>query len=104
MNKAHSIAVKYYTTAWNGADFFGRLGGWASTILVIFKPYTLEETVIEKALHANECEEMNRGIHFKSGSSFMGLTVNAGISIWNEECSAWFENHQNLKLIFEKNA
>ena len=24
-------------------------------ILVIFKPYTLEETVIEKALHANEC-------------------------------------------------
>ena len=25
-------------------------------ILVIFKPYTLEETVIEKALHANECE------------------------------------------------
>ena len=31
--------------------------------------------------------EMNRGIHCKSGSSFMGLTVNAGISIWNEECS-----------------
>ena len=25
-------------------------------IFVIFKPYTLEETVIEKALHANECE------------------------------------------------
>ena len=25
-------------------------------ILVIFKPYTLEETVIENALHANECE------------------------------------------------
>ena len=24
-------------------------------ILVIFKPYTLEEMVIEKALHANEC-------------------------------------------------
>ena len=24
-------------------------------ILVIFKPYTLEETFIEKALHANEC-------------------------------------------------
>ena len=24
-------------------------------ILVIFKPYTLEETVIEKALHANKC-------------------------------------------------
>ena len=24
-------------------------------ILVIFKPYTLEETIIEKALHANEC-------------------------------------------------
>ena len=24
--------------------------------LVMFKPYTLEETVIEKALHANECE------------------------------------------------
>ena len=23
--------------------------------LVIFKPYVLEETVIEKALHANEC-------------------------------------------------
>ena len=58
-------------------------------ILVIFKPYTLEETVIEKSLHANECEEMNRGIHCKSGSSFMGLTVNAGISIWNEECSAF---------------
>ena len=24
--------------------------------MAIFKPYTLEETVIEKALHANECE------------------------------------------------
>ena len=24
-------------------------------ILVIFKPYVVEETVIEKALHANEC-------------------------------------------------
>ena len=57
--------------------------------LVIFKPYTLEETVIEKALHANECEEMNRGIHCKSGTSFMGLAVNAGISIWNEACSAF---------------
>ena len=32
--------------------------------------------------------EMNRGIHSKSGSSVMGLAVNAGISIWNEECSA----------------
>ena len=30
---------------------------------------------------------MNRGIHCTSGSSFMGLAVNAGISIWNEECS-----------------
>ena len=54
-------------------------------ILVIFKLYTLEETVIEKALHANECEEMNRGIHCKSGSSFMGLAVNARLSISNEE-------------------
>ena len=27
--------------------------------------------------------EMNRGINCKSGSSFMGLAVNAGISIWN---------------------
>ena len=33
--------------------------------------------------------EINRGIHSKSGSSFMGLAVNAGISIWNEECSAF---------------
>ena len=57
--------------------------------LVIFKTYAFEETVIEKALHANECEEMNRGIHCKSESSFMGLTVNAEISIWNEECSAF---------------
>ena len=32
MNKARSIAVKYYTTAWNGAIVFGRLGGRASTI------------------------------------------------------------------------
>ena len=29
--------------------------------------------------------EMNRGIHCKSGSSFMGLAVNAGLSISNEE-------------------
>ena len=29
--------------------------------------------------------ELNRGIHCKSGSSFMGLTVNAGLSISNEE-------------------
>ena len=47
-------------------------------ILGIFKPYTLEETVIVKALHANECEEMNRGIHCKSGSSFMGLMHSQG--------------------------
>ena len=33
--------------------------------------------------------EMNRGIHSKSGSSFMVLAVNAGISIWNKECSAF---------------
>ena len=33
--------------------------------------------------------EMNRGMHCKSGSSFMGLAVNAGISIWNEECSTF---------------
>ena len=32
VNKARSIAVKYYTTAWNGAIVFGRLGGRASTI------------------------------------------------------------------------
>ena len=31
--------------------------------------------------------EINRGINSKSGSSFMGLAVSAGISIWNEECS-----------------
>ena len=31
---------------------------------------------------------MNRGIHSKSGTFFMGLAVNAGISIWNEDCSA----------------
>ena len=90
---------------------------------------------------------MNRGIHCKSGAG----PVNAGISIWNEECFAFpprdanscidcqphkgcsrfamnasihlthsfafsaflmeislstvgFENCQNLKLIFEKNA
>ena len=29
--------------------------------------------------------EMNRGIHCKSGSSFMGLAVDAGLSISNEE-------------------
>ena len=52
---------------------------------MIFKPYTLEETVIEKALHANECEEMNKGIHCKSGTPFMGLAVNARLSISNEE-------------------
>ena len=50
--------------------------------------YVLEKTAIEKALHANECE-MNRGIHCKSGSSFMGLAVDAGISTRNEECSAF---------------
>ena len=33
--------------------------------------------------------EMNRGIHCKSGTSFMVLAVNAGISIWNEECSVF---------------
>ena len=29
--------------------------------------------------------EMNRGIHCKSGSSFMGLAVNAGLGISNDE-------------------
>ena len=29
--------------------------------------------------------EMNRGIHCKSGTSCMGLAVNAGLSISNEE-------------------
>ena len=39
----------------------------------------------ENALHANECEWMNRAIHCKSGSSFMGQAVNSGIApgIWN---------------------
>ena len=32
---------------------------------------------------------MNRGIQCESGSSFIGLTVLAGISIWNEECFAF---------------
>ena len=49
-------------------------------ILVILKPYVLEKTVIEKALDANECVRLNRGIHCKSGSSFMGFTVNAGLA------------------------
>ena len=33
--------------------------------------------------------EMNRGIHCESGSSFIVLPVYAGISNWNEECSAF---------------
>ena len=39
---------------------------------VDFKPYTLDETVIEKALHANECEEMNRGIIANLGHPLWG--------------------------------
>ena len=49
-----------------------------------FQTLYLEETVIEKALHANE-GDMNRGIHCKSGTSCMGLAVNARLSISNEE-------------------
>ena len=55
-------------------------------ILAIFKPYC----VGERDLHTDstKCKwvcEMNRGIHCKSGTSFMGQAVNAGIGISNEE-------------------
>ena len=43
-------------------------------ILVIFKPY--------KRKHYMQMSAMNGGIHCKSGTSFMGLAVNAGL---NEE-------------------
>ena len=51
----------------------------------IFKPYCGgRDPHIEKALNATK-----RVSDCKSGTSFMGLAVNAGISIWNEECSAF---------------
>ena len=43
-------------------------------ILVICKPYTLEETVIEKALHANECV---RGIE--------AFIANLGHPLWGSQ-------------------
>ena len=48
-------------------------------------PTVVEETFIEKALNANECVRRIEALI----ALIMGLTVNAGISIWNEECSAF---------------
>ena len=56
-------------------------------ILVIFKPYVVKEPVHrESRLHANECERSKRGIHCKSGSSFIRKSSQSlqDISIWNE--------------------
>ena len=40
--------------------FFSLLCILFKNLFQILKPYVLEKTAIEKALHANECEEMNR--------------------------------------------
>ena len=122
-------------------------------ILVIFKPYTLEKTVIEKALHANECvrwieafianlghplwgpqcsqcrnKHLEWGMFCLSSLELLSLALTASpitvvpdlqwmplfishthlhvvLSLWRSLLTyIRFENHQNLKLIFEKNA
>ena len=64
---------------YGGTDFFPCFRFYASffpqnhfQILVIFELYTLEETVIEKAVYI-QMSVMNRGIRCNSGTSFMGL-------------------------------
>ena len=43
---------------------------------------------------------MNGGIHCKSGTSFMGLAVNAGLSISNEERQNIPHSNMNMKTAF----
>ena len=69
-------------------SFIG-FGFYAFKISFRFWPFS-NPAVVERDLHkeSTKCKcvcKMNRGIHCKSGTSFMGLVVNAGISISNEE-------------------
>ena len=55
------MSVQFYGYTFGGTgvfNFFAFMHSFQklASDFVIFKPYTLEETVIEKALHANECE------------------------------------------------
>ena len=54
-------------------------------VLAIFKPYCGGRDLHRESTKCKWVCEINRGIHCKSGTSFMGLAVNAGISISNEE-------------------
>ena len=58
-------------------------------ILVILKPYVLEETVIEKALDANECVRWIEAFIANLGHPLWGSQSMQEYSTWNEECSAF---------------
>ena len=68
---------------------FGGTGSFIFSLLCILFKNNCSDFGDFQTLCGGRDREMNRGIHCKSGSSFMGLAVNAGISIWNEECSAF---------------
>ena len=74
-------------------SFFSCFYAFFSKISFRCWPYSdatvVNEISIRKVLNAKWVCEMNRSINCKSGTSFMGLAINAGISIWNEECSAY---------------
>ena len=67
-------------------------------ILAILKPYCSEWDLHKENTKCKWVCEMNRGIHCKSRTSFMGLAVNAGINIWNEKFSAFPHNFLQMLI------
>ena len=71
--------------------------------MAIVKPYCSERDLHKESTKCKWVRQMNRGIHCKSGTSFMGLPVNACISIWKQEFCAFPHYAHSLGIYTLKN-
>ena len=89
------MSVQFYGYNFGGTGvfhFFAFMHSFHKHSFKIFGDFQTLCVIRDSHRESTTCKsvcEMNRGIHSKSAPSFMGLAVNAGISIWNEECSAF---------------
>ena len=88
------MSVQFYGNNFGGTGFFNFFAFMHSFQKLVSDFGDFQTLCVIRDSHrvSTTCKlvcEMNRVIHSTSGSSFMGLAVNAGMSIWHEECSAF---------------
>ena len=82
------MSVQFYGYNFGGTSVF-HFSAFMHSFQKFVSDFSDFDSHRESTTYKSSVCEMNRGIHCKSGSSFMELAVNAGISTWNEECSAF---------------